>query len=185
MTSAGGEGLRAALVAGAHRIHPAGQDAVEPGPRPGSPTCSKSKPEKLDAVALANKTARIAWKLTISGEAETAAVRRSSGRRSGPHSIGSRRRAHQLQPAHMLAEGADDVMVLAVHVVGDGAAHGDELRARHDRQAPAARDHQPLDVAQHDAGLADQPAGFASKEIKRSRPACATACPPGLRQASP
>jgi transposase len=32
----------------------------------------KRKPPKLDAVALANKTARIAWKLMLTGEAYTA-----------------------------------------------------------------------------------------------------------------
>ena len=47
-------------------------------------------------------------------------------------------------------------MVLAVHVVGYGAAYADPLRAGHDRQAPAARHHQPLDVAQHNSGLAGQ-----------------------------
>jgi hypothetical protein len=63
--------------------------------------------------------------------------------------------AQQPQPADMLAEGTDDMMVLAMYVVGDRAAHGDELGTGHDRQAPAARHHQPLDVAQHHAGLAN------------------------------
>ena len=58
----------------------------------------------------------------------------------------------------MIAERAAVVVVLAVDVVGNGAADGGHLGARHDRQAPAARDHQALDVAQQDARLADQPA---------------------------
>ena len=58
----------------------------------------------------------------------------------------------------MIAEGPGLVVILAVHVVGDGAAHGDELRARKHRQAPAARNEKALDVAQHHTGFADQPA---------------------------
>ena len=45
-----------------------------------------------------------------------------------------------------------------MHVVGDGTAHGDELGARQHRQAPAPRNGQALDVAQHHARFADQPA---------------------------
>ena len=68
--------------------------------------------------------------------------------------------AQQAERRHMIAEGAGLMVVLTVHVVGDGTAHGDELGARQYRQAPAARNDEALDVAQHHAGLADQPAAF-------------------------
>ena len=40
--------------------------------RPGSSTLLKRKPPKLAAVALANKMARIAWKLMVTGESYAA-----------------------------------------------------------------------------------------------------------------
>ena len=43
-------------------------------------------------------------------------------------------------------------------VVGNGAAHGDQLRAGGDWQHPAARDGQALNVLQQHAGIADQTA---------------------------
>jgi transposase len=66
ITRAGDEALRSVLVAGStsvlHRVRQRGT---------GSPwliDLLKRKPPKLAAVALANKNARIAWKLMISGE---------------------------------------------------------------------------------------------------------------------
>ena len=67
ITRAGDEGLRAALVSGATAYI----QQVKRGrtrPSPWLAQLLKRKPEKLVAVALANKTARIAWKLMTSGE---------------------------------------------------------------------------------------------------------------------
>ena len=67
ITRAGDEGLRAALVSGSTAYI----QQVKRGrtrPSPWLAQLLKRKPEKLAAVALANKTARIAWKLMISGQ---------------------------------------------------------------------------------------------------------------------
>jgi transposase len=67
ITKAGDERLRAVLVAGAMSVI---QQALE-GRGPGWPWLTdllKRKPPKLVAVALANKLARIAWKLMITGQ---------------------------------------------------------------------------------------------------------------------
>lgn len=67
ITRAGDEGLRAALVSGATGYI----EQVQRGrtkPSPWLAELLKRKPKKLVAVALANKTARIAWKLMTSGE---------------------------------------------------------------------------------------------------------------------
>jgi len=47
--------------------------------------------------------------------------------------------ALQLQAEQMVTQRAGTVVVLAMHVVGDGAAQGHEARARRHRQEPAAR----------------------------------------------
>jgi transposase len=67
ITRAGDEGLRAALVSGATAYI---QQVKRGRTRPSSWLAQllKRKPEKLAAVALANKTARIAWKLMTSGQ---------------------------------------------------------------------------------------------------------------------
>jgi len=67
ITRAGDEALRAALVSGATAYI----QQVKRGrtrPSPWLAALLKRKPEKLAAVALANKTVRIAWKLMVSGE---------------------------------------------------------------------------------------------------------------------
>jgi transposase len=67
ITRAGDESLRRVLVVGATAVI----QQVKKGRRPASPWLSeliRRKPAKLAAVALANKTARIAWKLMVSGE---------------------------------------------------------------------------------------------------------------------
>ena len=67
ITRAGDEGLRAALVAGATAyIQQVKRGRTKPSPWLAD--LLKRKPEKLAAVALANKTVRIAWKLMTSGE---------------------------------------------------------------------------------------------------------------------
>lgn len=67
ITRAGDEGLRAALVSGATAYI----QQVKRGrtrPSPWLTALLRRKPEKLAAVALANKTVRIAWKLMVSGQ---------------------------------------------------------------------------------------------------------------------
>ncbi len=67
ITRAGDESLRAALVSGATAyIQQVKRGRTKPSPWLAG--LLKRKPEKLAAVALANKTARIAWKLMTSGE---------------------------------------------------------------------------------------------------------------------
>ena len=67
ITRAGDEALRSVLVVGATALI----QQVRKGrghPSPWLVELLKRKPPKLAAVALANKTARIAWKLMVSGE---------------------------------------------------------------------------------------------------------------------
>ena len=68
ITRAGDEALRSVLVVGRHRGDPAGRSADAASASPWLVELVKRKPPKLAAVALANKTARIAWKLMVSGE---------------------------------------------------------------------------------------------------------------------
>ena len=66
ITRAGDEGLRSVLVVGATTVI---QHAQRGGrPSPWLTELLKRKSPKLAAVALANKTARIAWKLMVTGE---------------------------------------------------------------------------------------------------------------------
>ena len=70
ITRAGDEGLRNVLVVGATAVI---QQALRHGrASPWLTGLLKRKSPKLAAVALANKTARIAWKLMLTGEAYTA-----------------------------------------------------------------------------------------------------------------
>jgi transposase len=71
ITRAGDEGLRSVLVVGATTVI---QHAQRGGrPSPWLTELLKRKSPKLAAVALADKTARIAWKLMVTGENYTAA----------------------------------------------------------------------------------------------------------------
>jgi len=66
ITRAGDEGLRSVLVVGATSVI---QHAMRSGKAsPWLAALLKRKPPKLAAVALANKTARIAWKMMLTGE---------------------------------------------------------------------------------------------------------------------
>lgn len=77
ITRAGDERLRAVLVAGATAyIQQVRRGRTKPSPWLAE--LLRRKPPKLAAVALANKTARIAWKLMTSGERYDA--RRAAGR---------------------------------------------------------------------------------------------------------
>ena len=68
ITRAGDERLRATLVAGATAVIRQVR-AGKPAPWPWLTELLKKKPPKLAAVALANKLARIAWKMMVCGEA--------------------------------------------------------------------------------------------------------------------
>ncbi len=67
ITRAGDEPLRAVLVSGATALI-AHIRSGRSQPTPWLAGLLKRKPPKLAAVALANKTARIAWKLMVSGQ---------------------------------------------------------------------------------------------------------------------
>jgi transposase len=76
ITRAGDEALRSVLVAGATAVI----QQVKRGrghPSPWLIELLKRKPPKLAAVALANKTTRVAWKLMVSGERYNPAHRRA------------------------------------------------------------------------------------------------------------
>jgi transposase len=90
ITRAGDENLRSILVAGATAVI----QQVQRGRGHASPwlvELVKRKPPKLAAVALANKTARIAWKLMVSGEHYDRT--RSVGRGEAPVADREERRA--------------------------------------------------------------------------------------------
>jgi transposase len=70
ITRAGDEGLRSVLVAGATAVIQHAQRCGKPSPWLAG--LLKRKSPKLAAVALANKTARIAWKMMVTGETYTA-----------------------------------------------------------------------------------------------------------------
>jgi transposase len=90
ITRAGDEDLRSILVAGATAVI---QQARRGRGHPSSWLIGllKRKPPKLAAVALANKTARIAWKLMVSGEHYNRA--RDCGRGCAPDVDREERRA--------------------------------------------------------------------------------------------
>ena len=81
ITRAGDAALRSTLVAGATAVI----QQINKGrghPSAWLSALLKRKPPKLAAVALANKTARIAWKLMVSGERYDAAAAARAGRRA-------------------------------------------------------------------------------------------------------
>jgi hypothetical protein len=92
------------------------------------------------------------------GEAEPA-HRRLEQPFSGCQPADLARRQHQLEPFDMAAEIAGLVLVLAMHVIGDGPAQGGEGRARRDRGKEAARQEDAPEIVEAGAGLGDQQAG--------------------------
>jgi hypothetical protein len=69
------------------------------------------------------------------------------------------------------------MMVLPVHVVGDGAAERGELRPRRDRQEPARGQGEVDDLGKQHAGFAAQDAGLRIEgdeavEVARAQAAC-------------
>ncbi len=79
ITRAGDEALRSVLVVGATAVIQQTQRR-RGHPSPWLIALIKRKPPKLAAVALANKTARIAWKLMVSGERYDRAAASRAGR---------------------------------------------------------------------------------------------------------
>jgi transposase len=73
ITRAGDEALRRVLVVGATAVIQQARRG-RTAPSPWLAGLIKRKPPKLAAVALANKTARIAWKLMVSGERYDGAI---------------------------------------------------------------------------------------------------------------
>jgi hypothetical protein len=76
------------------------QQVVKRRGRPPSPwlvALIKRKPAKLAAVALANKTARIAWKLMVSGERYDHERATAVGGRSAPKANGLAARAVRMR----------------------------------------------------------------------------------------
>lgn len=71
ITRAGDEALRSTLVAGATALLRQVRNSRGRNATPWLLELLKRKPAKLAAVALANKTARIAWKLMLTGETYT------------------------------------------------------------------------------------------------------------------
>ena len=69
ITRAGDESLRSTLVVGATALLRRVRDGRGKNPSPWLLDLLKRKPPKLVAVALANKIARIAWKMMVTGEA--------------------------------------------------------------------------------------------------------------------
>ena len=70
ITRAGDEGLRSVLVVGATAV--IRQARTHPDEHPWLIQLLARRPAKVVAVALANKTARIAWKIMLTGETYTA-----------------------------------------------------------------------------------------------------------------
>jgi len=109
ITRAGDEGLRAVLVSGATAYI----QQVRRGrttPSPWLADLLRRKPLKLAAVALANKTARIAWKLMVSGERYEA--RRACGQQRLGAAQWGRLRAEPLRRTSNAAHGADAMSTL-------------------------------------------------------------------------
>jgi transposase len=108
ITRAGDEALRRTLVVGATAVI----QQVNRGRGRHSPwlvELVKRKPAKLAAVALANKTARIAWKLMVSGERYNAAAASRAGRcapLAGGCAARPARAAHARRPGTPASVGA-------------------------------------------------------------------------------
>jgi transposase len=97
ITRAGDETLRRLLVVGATAVIQQAQRRPDRA-SPWLVNLLKRKPAKLAAVALANKTARVAWKLMVSGERYRAAPQARGASPSSPRAASvaprSRRQGH-------------------------------------------------------------------------------------------
>jgi transposase len=100
ITRAGDEGLRSVLVAGATAVIQHAQRGGKPSPWLAG--ILKRKSPKLAAVALANKTARIAWKMMVTGETYNREICARPGRRSPE--IGQTRGATHCNRAELMPE---------------------------------------------------------------------------------
>ncbi len=86
ITRAGDETLRSASGGRRDRRDPAGRASKRASPRPGWSRCSSASHPSWQPSRLANKTARIAWKLMVTGE--------SYNRRAQPCSLAAVHRRH-------------------------------------------------------------------------------------------
>ena len=68
--------------------------------------------------------------------------------------------AHYIHRKDVLAEGAIDMVILSVHIGGDGTAHRDQLSPRRDRQEPAPRHEDVQNFRQQHPRLAAKFARF-------------------------
>jgi hypothetical protein len=66
--------------------------------------------------------------------------------------------SEQVDTLNMITKRAQDVVIFAMDIVGNGPAHCDQLSAWSDRQHPALWNCQALDIAQQDAGFTRQQA---------------------------
>jgi transposase len=98
ITRAGDEALRSVLVVGATAVIQQARNG-RGNPSPWLVALIQRKPPKLAAVALANKTARIAWKLMVSGERyDRQRARRDFVLPSGSLAPGARRQGRVAPP---------------------------------------------------------------------------------------
>ena len=74
----------------------------------------------------------------------------------------------ELEAAHVLAETAVDVMILAVYVGGDHAAEGDELGAGRDGHEPAAAEEHAVQLSSDTPASARSSPEAGSKLSSRS-----------------
>src|SRR6185312_10989990 len=68
-------------------------------------------------------------------------------------------RAHQLKARNVPAESSGDMMIFAVDVIGNGAAHGDELGSRKDGKEKASRHCEIENFSEGRTGLAAENSG--------------------------
>ena len=85
----------------------------------------------------------------------------------------------------MVAEAAGQMMILAMHIIADRAAHGDVTRAWGNRQEPALWQNERDDLAQGDASFAMQPSAGRVKGDEAVQTATVEQGGPGFWQLSP
>jgi hypothetical protein len=66
----------------------------------------------------------------------------------------------------MIAEGAPDMMIFSMNVIGDGATHCEHLRARCHGKHPSSRDKKSLNVPEQNTRLDHQTTGVLIKLTK-------------------
>jgi hypothetical protein len=81
-------------------------------------------------------------------------------------------RAEQLQPSDVVSERALDMMILSMHVVGDGTTDRDELSARRYSKHPPPGNDKLLNIAQQNTSLASQVTTLLVEVHKVVEPPC-------------